>query len=439
MKNKLRIREEFLVLLFAWIFVIEATTFYVRSNRIDNGFQLWSCIMMFLFIVYRNQYRPIYVNDIFLGYIFLVLLALLPDVLGGRMAGIFVGITYLLPLILFLYITDYYHSKPFVNSAIFKIPLIYGTIAAIPGIVLEIMNFMRIHIPVERVFIEKTGNWVDMVPFGLGGYATWGQMLGRSLVRIQGYYIEPSKMAAFLLIPIFISWGFYKKCNRKRYVFLSAIYFICFLFTMSRAGFIAFIGAIVVEKVLAGNRNKGWAGSVNEKTERSDIVKLVAAGMLFILAAVLAIQLMVALSSFFPTLEFLHVGISDENGRANLIRQETVDIQYILKALLKKPMGYGFFNSIRGAGEIETNLANALVLWLVTGGIAGAIVAVSIVLMGMFRYGVPALKSSDPIKRSLAKSFIGLTIHGLSYGTWMTVDYLIILALLCAVKGKKIK
>ena len=110
-KNKLRIREEFLVLLFAWIFVIEATTFYVRSNRIDNGFQLWSCIMMFLFIVYRNQYRPIYVNDIFLGYIFLVLLALLPDVLGGRMAGIFVGITYLLPLILFLYITDYYHSK----------------------------------------------------------------------------------------------------------------------------------------------------------------------------------------------------------------------------------------------------------------------------------------------------------------------------------------
>lgn len=137
MKNKLRIREEFLVLLFAWIFVIEATTFYVRSNRIDNGFQLWSCIMMFLFIVYRNQYRPIYVNDIFLGYIFLVLLALLPDVLGGRMAGIFVGITYLLPLILFLYITDYYHSKSFVNNAIFKIPLIYGTIAAIPGIVLE--------------------------------------------------------------------------------------------------------------------------------------------------------------------------------------------------------------------------------------------------------------------------------------------------------------
>ena len=71
------------------------------------------------------------------------------------MAGIFVGITYLLPLILFLYITDYYHSKSFVNNAIFKIPLIYGTIAAIPGIVLEIMNFMRTHIPVERVFVEQ--------------------------------------------------------------------------------------------------------------------------------------------------------------------------------------------------------------------------------------------------------------------------------------------
>lgn len=433
-----KIPDGFFALLFAWVFVIEATTFYVRSNTVDNLFQLACCLAMLMAVMAKSVVGTVYIDPIFLCYVLLVAVSVMPDIVSGSMAGIKKAFIILAPLIVFLFVTDYYHKKKSISHKVLLIPLAYGLFVIVQGLMLEALNLAGVLAPAGNAFIEKTGNYVTFAPFGLGAFAYWGRAFGKDLVRLQGYYIEPSKAAAFLTIPIFISWGFYRKYKKIRYALLTAAGAVCLVFTMSRAGMVAAVGAIVVGYVMKPKKSRNGQKQETEKTCFKDIKKIFLAGMSFLIAAVLLIRGMVFLSKFFPALSFLHVGITDKSGRANLIRNETVDFSYLIDKFTSQPWGYGFTGSERGWGLIQTNLANAFIFWLMIGGCLGGALSLLILAIAMYRYGIPAFKSQDPLKRSLAMVFVALTLHSLSYGTWMSADYLMALALLCAVKGKEI-
>lgn len=429
---------EFGILLFAWVFVIESTTFYIKSNTADNIFQLFCCLVMVLLFLAKAVRKTVYIDPVLICYLLLTAVTVMPDIAAASLAGIKTLFSFLMPLVLFLFLTDYYHGKETVSHKIFLIPLVYGLFVIMQGLILEMLNLMGFPLKLHMMFVEKTGNYVNFAPFGLGGTAAWGRAFGRDLLRIQGYYIEPSKAAAFLLIPVFLSWGFYRKYKKKRYLLLMCLGVICLILTMSRAGMVAAVGAAVLGCIIrpAKREKKAerQAGSITVK----DLKKLFAAALLFVIAAVLLIRFMVFLSGFFPSLTFLYVGITDESGRANLIRSETVDSRYLFRKLTERPWGYGFTGADSRSGLLETNLANAWILWLMAGGILGGIIALMVIVTAMFYYAVPALRSRDSVKRALGMLFAALTLHSLSYGTWMTADYLMILALLGAVKGKQI-
>lgn len=146
-------------------------------------------------------------------------------------------------------------------------------------------------------------------------------------------------------------------------------------------------------------------------------------------------------SKFFPEVDFLHVGITDIAGKVNLIRDETVDFNLILEGIIKRPYGYGFSNTLHGSETsiLETNLANALMLWLVVSGILGAIVVIILMLLLVIKYCIPCLKSKSNIKNMIGRSFIGLSIHSLSYGTWMTSEIILVICLMILVSQKPVE
>ena len=106
--------------------------------------------------------------------------------------------------------------------------------------------------------------------------------------------------------------------------------------------------------------------------------------------------------------------------------------------MISQPYGFGFANNLHGSSTsvLDTNLANAFVLWLVTGGFIGAVVAVVIILSALVHYVIPCIKSNEPIKTGVGLAFFGLMIHSLSYGTWMTPEFLLVMALISVLYNK---
>ena len=436
-----RLDKNKIAALFVWIYVIEATTFYIKSNFIDNVFQLGAILMMCFLLVASGRASRLRVNNEFLLYLLLLLLGLVPDLLSGNfLTGFTVMVSYALPLLMYLYVNNRFDKICKIDIWVFSVPVVYGVIISILGIIQESANLMGFPISISVENIYKTGNYnfamCSLFGIPLGQYSSWGNIAGRTLLRIQGFYIEPSKMAMFLMIPIFFSWGLYKQTKQRKFKYALILCSICFVLTMSRAGIVSLVAVLVVKHFY---NNKLRNGAIMQRTTANDIIKLFGIAFGIALAAVSVLLLMVQLSKFFPGLEFLHVGITDlSSGKLNLIRQETVDTSTIVNGLISQPYGFGFANNLHGSSTsvLDTNLANAFVLWLVTGGFIGAVVAVVIILSALVHYVIPCIKSNEPIKTGVGLAFFGLMIHSLSYGTWMTPEFLLVMALISVLYNK---
>ncbi len=427
-------KKELLCVWFAWLYVIEATTFIIKSNVIDNIIQIICLFCMGVVSLFRKQGK-IWIEKTFYLYFFLVIVTLIPDILKGNLMGVRIAASYLIPVILLLFIVDFYHEKIKLNKFIFFIPLLYGVAISISGIIIEVLNCIGKLEKTPPTFIEKTGTRETLEIHGLGACANWGKILGVKLVRIQGYYIEPSKMAAFLLIPIFIGWGIWKMNRSIWGIAASIVSLACLFLTMSRAGFVSLIGTMVIVVLICLKRKEN---AIERNATKRDLIRLFLGCVFFILCTIGLLNIMVYFGKKAPDLDFLYRGISNADGRANLVRSETVDIPYIIEIMAENPFGYGFYNMLHGVGDIDTNMANASTLWLISGGFLGFFIAICIVIRGILYYAIPAIKTNNPIKQSIAMCFIGLSIHSLSYGTWMTADYLLIYALLISQKNKEI-
>lgn len=440
-----RLDKSMIEALLVWIYVIEATTFYIRSNFIDNIFQLCCIVAMIFLLIISIAGRTLRFtfDNFFLLYIFLLVTGWIPDLLSGNdTVGFTIMGSYALPLFMYLYIKNKYYWPKTVGISLFKIPVIYGVIISIFGIMQEAGSLLGLPFNIWLEDIGKTGNsnvtMCSLFGFPLGQYSSWGNFAGRTLLRIQGFYIEPSKMAMFLMIPIFFSWGLYKKTHKKFYRLALLLCVVCFVLTMSRAGIVSIVAALVV-KYFYVKKHGDMTNTAPRKTTANDLRKLIGIPFGIVIAAVFVLLLMVQLSRYFPELKFLYVGITDlTTGKANLIRAETVDTSTILDGLLSRPWGFGFSNNLHGSvtSVLDTNLANAFILWLVTGGFLGGGIAIAIILNILLQFCIPCLKSNDSIKNGVGLAFIGLTMHSLSYGTWMTPEFMLVVSIMSVISNK---
>ena len=433
-------RKELLVSVFLWVYTIEATTLYIRSDTMDNLFQAVCCLVMLLAVIKKGWGKTFRIPYVFFLYVILILTAVVADVSIKGLYGFRYSLPFLASIILLIYMNAFFAGCGKISRLFFYIPLLYGILVSIQGILIEAMNLAGIPVRIEDVFAGKYNTFVHMESHGLGiAIADGGMLFGKQMIRVSGYYIEPSKFAAFLVIPIFFSWGLYRKDRKKRYKYMCILFSICFICVFSRAGFIALTGAWIVKKIIKGHRS-AHTDVQRQVTGRRDLLRLFFAAVLFLAAALALLNLMVALSGRFPEFRVLSAGITNEEGKVNLIRKETVNADDIIALMKKRPIGYGISaNEFGGSNNVHTNLANAVIFWLVSGGICGIVAALCLVGYLMLHYVIPALKSDDPLVIAVAEVFVALTIHSLSYGNWISVDFLFITGLLLAVNRYKIE
>jgi hypothetical protein len=108
--------------------------------------------------------------------------------------------------------------------------------------------------------------------------------------------------------------------------------------------------------------------------------------------------------------------------------REAANSDLYLSTVAANPFGVGFAAT---AGENEILAANGALFWTVAGGLPA--LGVLAILFGYLFYAFchPLLISGDPVHRCIAASFVGHTVHNLSYGNWLAPYFLIHLAIVC--------
>ena len=312
------------------------------------------------------------------------------------------------------------------------VPIVYGTIVSLQGIALGLLKFFEYPLASKNLWVGKAEIMMRYYAYGLGSVRSWGKIAERTLWRIYGHYTEPSRFAGFLILPICFCFGLYKETRKKRYMMSMILMLICLIFTMSRAGYVSLLCAILFFSFM--NSNKKRRG--NDHTSTYDIMKLIFIAVIAIIGALFLLQFLAILSDLFPGLP-LSVGIWNHSGKVTLLRPETIDLAFILPLLLKRPYGYGFGISIHGHGAFDTNLANAVAYWACSGGIVAIII---LLILNLFiKYCIPCLKSDDHVKCGIGMAFTALTVQGLAHGNWSGPDYMIMVGLLVLIKNRQIK
>lgn len=406
-----------------WFYILANTTFYIFSNKIDNLLQI-VCLFYFLFvaaiIVYKTKLVGIPYN-LLLSFFFIVL-GIIPDVLNGRYIGLRVSLMYAVPLVVFLALYQIYRVRS-LHQLFFLIPKLYGLYIAGSAVLLELGLFLQLPLDRGEFFIEKTGNMVRLSRFFLGAYASWGSINGRALYRMQGYYIEPSKFGAFLLFPFFLFYSDWKKKKSFKNFLSIVVVLVAIILSMSRATWVALIAAVCLPFIYQ------WTARSNrilKPISREDLLRTIGLVLILFLSLFSLVFILKTLASFFPQIEAFRTGITNQNGQYQLIRSETVDANLILSTIFKHPFGVGFSHVLHGVYDFDTNLANALMLWFVVAGFPGLILAISMQVYLFFFCAIPLLRSQDAFHVALAQIYFALTLHSLSYGSWLTPDYLFI-------------
>ncbi len=420
---------EFFVFI-AWSCVILYCTCIIKSNVIDNLMQIFLLFIMLLFVFLKKINFSL--DKVAILFLALIFVSCIPDLFYNSIIdSIIMMLSYILPVIMYICVISYCKNNE-MPKATWRIPIVFGIIISLLGITNFSLRFMGLPIGSTLKYVEKFGNYMEFSDYGLGVFASWGTLAGKTLYRIQTYFIEPSKMAMFLIIPFFLLLNAYRDTKNKKNLLGLIFISIAFILTMSRAGIVSIVGSIILERIMLRKKY-----IVKKRANTYDIVRLIISGAIFIIVSVCLIYFLVFLSKFFPNIEFLSSGITSLEGKANLIRNETVDQNYILAHVISYPFGSGF-GSILELNKV-TNLANALIFWIMIGGIPALCIIISLMWKLFIEYYIPSINSNSTLQRSLASAFVGLTIHSLSYGTWITHEYLLVIAFMTTIQRNRIK
>lgn len=329
--------------------------------------------------------HKIIIQDYIVRYIALcILITLFADLFGGDA----IGITYMFKIVVrFIPCVLIYnlYLKNGVPKLLYEIPIVYCVLASIGAILLSVGTIYNWNILTFKssYYIEAAhgnpniGFLFGIIPLGNFTFS-WR--------RCSNFFLEPSNFAAFLMIGILWSYGFYKKYKKRIYLFASVICIIGFLLAGSRAGYVAMIGTLIFAISLKSNRRR------NFKFNMKYFIRIAVGIVLFVVLSVILLRTMVFLgNNIFTNNNTFKLGIYDAKGNVSLLRPETTDIPYIVSKLQAKPLGYGFSILSYNNSLITTNLANAFVMWLLCGGIIGGVGILYVLFFVFKKYCFPCL------------------------------------------------
>ncbi|WP_153014738.1 hypothetical protein [Syntrophomonas wolfei] len=307
-------------------------------------------------------------------------------------------------------------------NLLLKIPLTLGVIFSLQSIALFIVIFFDLPLEPHYIFLEKLQNMPEL-SYGILGYANAYQygFDGSRILRAQSWFIEPSKFAAFLLFPVLVSFGYYLRTRRRKYLRIFLVCIIGFLITFSMAGFFGLIFAILFIILM-----RLFKKSINSNILIRYFVPVIVCGLFFVVAVSVLNYSNQLYENTIGSQSRIEKVLSRDPGSQKILRDAS-NLNITVDTIKQNPFGVGLAHTL---GESKLTSPNALVYWVAAGGVAAFCILILLYLSLYYFYLSPLLTSNNSVYWSVAAAFIGMTVQGLSYGTWMDPFYMYVLAVM---------
>jgi hypothetical protein len=415
----------------AWVFSLEYALYLVADDPSDKAIKLGAACFMLLQL--RSRHNEIDNREKVLLILFGTLLAtaLAPSILVGDAPG---GMTQwakiaLMTIVLPLLLMDRRASERKCEWLV-SLYLCLGLIFSIQAIVAFVGVMWDLVDPSDSVEIGRRPGLTETT-LGVLGYANSIRTPTQSTrwLRPQDWFLEPSLLGSFLLLPAFVCLGRFLQ-HRKVGFLVSFLTVLTAIFMT--ASFAAYSGVILGLLFLVLSRPV--CGGLSRV---SRVFRYLYPIPIFAVFFLLANNLM-ALSNDAAQIDIaqldeeqavlVHVYARNPNGDSGNLVREIANADLYVFTLESNPLGVGFAQT---QGESELVAANGLIFWTIAGGLPALLVLAGFFGCIFVSFCHPLLMSDNLVHRCIAASFIGHAVHNLSYGNWLAPYFLIHLAIVC--------
>ena len=427
--NKTYSRIELMNRLFVFsvfMFALEYSLFLVGSSLIDVLIKTSSLALLMVFALKPTNRINREELILLLCYLMLFFSAALPSILNVDTTGGLILIKYLFMFMILPILLVCYRSIQKCDDFLISIFVAIGVLFSLQAILASFGVYSGLINTSNITALQRYGN-MEIVTFGILGYGNAVQtpLLDLQILRPQGWFLEPSKLASFLLLPAFVSIGQFRLFRKNKYIIATILIFTAIFLTLSLAGYFAVICATLILL---------FSKPFYRRLKRIPVFKFSYLIPIFLAFFIFASALL-NLAYFANDLDkdtvtegqaaVAQLLKRDKDGPSgNLVREGYKSDNY-MSILMNFPLGVGFGE----AKSDELRSGNAFLFWFSSGGIP-AILAIIIMFMYIFLvFCHPLLMSNNAVFNGLAASFIGHAIQNLSYGNWIEPYFLVHLAI----------
>lgn len=438
--KKFRINRQLMFCVFVWIYIcLDCMTFFKQSSLRYTAILVSMAGMIFFVERIRISFH---LKVIFLLYVLL----LSSTILGSFAQHDAYGFVQLCKVILHILVLVFVLMASKKSSAsiledYMKIYLFISVLVSIQCIILFVAVWFG-WMEGTRIYYESIGT--SRLSFGILGFGDAINYFGKSaFLRTTGLFREPTKLGAFLILPICWAYAQYRKTKKKRYLCYELLMCLNFLATFSRACFLALAVSFVCVYLFRTKFDK-WHYKITFYKRFRATILIACCGICFLLLGSLLYQ-------YRQTEDEMYANATryEKNAIRGMInRSSTIESKYgnafirndssfgrVFQKIGEEPLGYGLGWSGRTQ---EFNNPTGLGFWVYSGGVLG--LTVLIVLYGwlFYRYYLGCMHSGDIQMKVFGIAFLAVTIQNMSYGSWQEPVYMLTVALMIlAVEGKE--
>src|SRR3989442_1092233 len=310
-------------------------------------------------------------------------------------------------------IASYVVVRPRTTATILKLLVIIGALAAIQFAVLLPVYLLELGDGIEIPGVNGT----FFGPFGiLGDQASavgWYGPPSLRVLRLTGFWPEPSNASGFLLMAFFLGKALYTFEGRWRW---KAMAYMCLL-----GGFATLAGAGYLAIAIAAL----WGLAVVERRPGRRLYTVVVGGLSIALLLFAVFSRLVA-TTYFDEVPLLRaaagVRSSTELDIDKLYGGRLELLERNIQIWRDEPLGVGF--RIPGQGFFDEASPSAPLLWMTYTGITG-------LMLLLASFGAVLCAAISGSRRSIVagkigQAWISLLVQHVSYGSWMSPIFLLV-------------
>lgn len=438
--KKFQISRQFMFCVFVWMYICFDCMVFFRQTGSRYAALLISMAGM---IFFAKRIRMDFHLKIILLLYFLLLMS---TVFGSVMQRDLYGLVQLCKVLLHILVLVFVvmaskRSSAGILKDYMKIYLFISVLLSIQCIILFILVWLG-KVEGTRIYYNSIGT--SKLSFGILGFGDAINYFGQTaFLRTNSFFREPTKLGAFLILPICWAYVQYRKTKKKQYLLYELLMCLNFFATFSRACFLAFAVSFVCIYLFRTRYDK-WHYEITFYKRFRATILIACCGICFLLLGNFLYQ-------YRQTDDEMYANATKyENNaiRGMINRSSTVESKYrnafirndssfgqVFQKIGEEPWGYGLGWSGRTQ---EFNNPTGLGFWVYSGGILG--LAVLIVLYGwlFYRYYLGCMHSGDIQMKAFGVAFLAVTIQNMSYGSWQEPVYMLTIAMMIlAVEGKE--